>query len=45
MQPFANPHKDETDLYTRGKSWRSKTDWSDHRLESPHSSSLTTALE
>jgi hypothetical protein len=45
MQPFASPHKVETDPYTREKSWRLKIDWADRRLGSPHSPSLTTALE
>jgi hypothetical protein len=44
-QPFASPHKDETTPYTREKSWRLKTDWPSRRLGSPHSPSLTTALE
>jgi hypothetical protein len=44
-QPFASPQKDETDPYTREKSWQPKIDWLSRRLGSPHSPSLTTALE
>jgi hypothetical protein len=44
-QPFASPHKDETGPYTREKFSRPKTDWPEHRLGSPHSLSLMTALE
>jgi hypothetical protein len=44
-QPFTSPHKDETGPYTREKSWLPKTNWPDRRLGSPHSPSLTTALE
>jgi hypothetical protein len=44
-QPFASPHKEETGPYTREKSWQPKTDWPNCHLGSPHSPSLTTALE
>jgi hypothetical protein len=44
-QSFACPHKNEICPYTREKSWRPKKDWLDRRLESPHSPSLTIALE
>jgi hypothetical protein len=43
-QHFTSPHEAETSPYTRKKSWRSKTDWLDRHLGSPHSSSLATAL-
>jgi hypothetical protein len=44
-QPFAGPHEDKTCPYTWKKSWRPKTGWLGRHLGSPHSSSLTTALE
>jgi hypothetical protein len=44
-QPFAGPHEDETCSYTQKKSWQPKTDWHNHRLGWPYSSSHATALE
>jgi hypothetical protein len=44
-QPFASPHEDETNPYTRKKSWQPKINWPGYHLGSPYSLSLITALE